>query len=75
MKSVLQLFFEIKIYYIYHTKEHKISCLHTKFQDFWTFLIKNIAKKLTKNRYFEFYPIFAKIRFFTIFFDRIFLKS
>ena len=75
MSILLELFFELKLWYICHSIEHKILCLHSKFQDFWTILTKIIAKKTQKNRYFKFCPIFAKIRFLAIFFERIFLKS
>ena len=37
--------------------------------------LENCSKKPTKNRYFEYYLIFAKIRFLPIFFERIVLKS
>ena len=75
MTILLELFFEVKLWYVYHSIEDWILYIQKNFHEFWTILSKTVAKKPTKNRYFEYYLIFTKIRFLPIFFERIVLKS
>ena len=75
MKSVLQLFFEIKFLFVSQSIENEILHIQKKFQEFWTILSKNIAKNLRKNQKFEFFIFLTKLSFWSIFFARMVLIS